>query len=760
MRRTINGGVVKRVEDPRLITGQGNYLGDIHIEGERWMVPVRSDIPHGLIVSVDTEEALSMPGVVAVFTHSDFPDSLMPTNAPEQSEITRRPLITGDRVRFVGDIVAVVIAESAAQAHDAAELVWADYEILEAVLSPEDAIQDDAPLLFPELGTNQVYDRGEEIADLHAAADVVIKSRVIHQRIAAIPLETSNALSAPRPDGGVDVWAGSQQVHGHRNAFGAALGIDRSLVHVKVPDMGGGFGAKIYCYPEQVLTAAIALQLGCPIRWEESRTENLRAMTHGRAQIHDVEVGATRDGRITSLRVHVIQDAGGYQIFGSYMPEFVRRMASGPYDIPQIEFRWKAALTNTTPIHAYRGAGRPEATVDLERMVDLIAAELEMDPVDVRRRNFIQPEQFPHTTATGELYDTGEYERALDIALDNAGYPDLRREQSERRNAKARWQLGIGVTSYVEVTAPGGRKDWGAVDVATDGIVTIYSGALSHGHGHETTFAQVVSELLKVPITDIRFVQGDTDQIVRGGGTMGSRSLQMAGTAIYRAGETVLDKARHIVAHRAEASVEDVVQFNNGRIGVAGVPDTGLTLGEIAALANDPTALPDEMEPGLSAEDTWVQGEASFSFGTHVSVAEVDTETGEVRLLKHVSCDDCGNIVNQMVVDGQIHGGVAQGIGQALFEEVRYDEDANLTTGNLTGYLIPTAASLPDIEIAHTTTPTDQNVLGAKGVGEAGTIGATPAVAGAVMDAIRHLGIDQIEMPLTPAKVWTAIHTN
>ncbi len=480
-------------------------------------------------------------------------------------------------------------------------------------------------------------------------------------------------------------------------------------------------------------------------------------MTHGRAQIHDVQVGATRDGRITSLRVMATQDAGAYPVYGAYMPNFTQRMASGPYDIPRIEFRWRSAVTNTTPVHAYRGAGRPEATVDLERIIDMLAAELDLDPADVRRRNFIEPEQFPFTTATGELYDSGDYAAALDRALDLVDYASIRTEQQRRRDAGVRRQLGIGIGSYVEVTAPGGRKDWGRVEVADTGKVTIYSGASSHGHSHETTFSQIVADLLKVPIEDVAFVQGDTDVIVRGGGTMGSRSMQMAGTALFRAGRSVLEKARAIVAHQAEASIDDVVQFDDGRIGITGVPDTGRTLGEVAVLAAEPGMLPADTEPGLEAEDVWIQEEATFAFGTHVSVAEVDTETGDVRLVSHIAVDDCGTIFNRMVVDGQVHGGVAQGVGQALLEEFRYDESANPTSGNLTSYLMPTAVSLPSITIDHTETPTPQNALGATGIGEAGTIGATPAVMNAVLDAIRHLGVDHLDMPLTPAKVWGAI---
>ncbi len=757
---TIHGASVKRIEDPRLIRGEGTYLANRTVEGQLWMLPVRSDVPHATVTSVDTEAASTMPGVVAIYTHADFAGHLMPIDAPKQPESTRRPLIT-DRARFVGDIVAVVVAESPEQARDAADVVWPEYDLLDAVVDVGAAFEDGAPVLFPELGTNAIYHRGtDRIEDLHSDAEVVVRGRIVHQRVAAMPLEPNNALSIPRPDGGVDVWAGTQQVSGHRNAISTALGIDRDLIHVKVPDMGGGFGAKIYCYPEQALTAAIALRLQRPVRWQESRSENLKAMTHGRAQSHDVEIGATRDGRITSLRVMATQDAGAYPVYGAYMPNFTQRMASGPYDIPRIEFIWRSGVTNTTPVHAYRGAGRPEATVDLERIIDMLATELGLDPADVRRRNFIRPEQFPYTTATGELYDSGDYAAALDRALELVDYEAVRTEQRRRRDAGDRHQLGIGIGSYVEVTAPGGRKDWGRVEVAETGKVTIYSGATSHGHSHETTFSQIVANVLKVPLEEVAFVQGDTDVIVRGGGTMGSRSMQMAGTALLRAGQSVLEKARAIVAHQAEAAIDDVLQFDDGRIGIRGVPDTGRTLAEVAVLAADPALLPADTEPGLDAEDIWIQEEASFAFGTHISVAEVDTDTGDVRLVSHVAVDDCGTIFNRMVVDGQVHGGIAQGVGQALLEEFRYDESANPTSGNLTSYLLPTAVNLPPITIDHTETPTPQNALGAKGIGEAGTIGATPAVMNAVLDAIGHLGVAHLDMPLTPSRVWHAINSS
>ena len=756
MGRSIIGAAVKRTEDPRFITGAGNYLGDIDVEGALWMIPVRSDVPHGLLAAVDTSDARSAPGVVDVYVAGDLDIGLMPVGAPGLGDPTRRPTIATDRVRFVGDIVAVVVAETKQAGVDAADLVWPEIDPLPAVSDPEASAADDAPILFPDLGSNIIYDRGKPDDSVLAGAEVTVETRVVNQRVAAVPLESNGALARPRDDGGVDIQLGSQSAHAHKRSLSTVLGLDSSLVHVKVPDVGGGFGAKIALYPEQALCAAISRHLGRPVRWEESRRENLLAMSHGRAQISDVRLGATRDGVITGMSIRVTQDGGAYPLFGSYLPEFSRRMAVGPYAIPQVEFLWRSVLTNTTPVHAYRGAGRPEATMALERAIDQLADELGLDPAEVRRRNFIAPDAFPHVTAVGERYDSGDYETALDLALKVGGYAEARQEQARRRETGDRVQLGVGVSSYVEITAGAGREDWGAVEVDPDGSATIFSAALSQGHGHETTFPQIVSELLKIPRDQIRFVQGDTDLVPSGGGTMASRSLQIAGSSVLAAGEKALHKARTVFAFHNEAPLDDVVQLDDGRIGVVGAPSTAMTLGEIARVAADPSNLADDMEPGLRGEGVWEQEEATFPFGTHVSVVEVDTETGEVRVLQHIACDDAGVILNRLVVDGQVHGGVAQGIGQALFEEFRYD-DGNPLTSNLTTYLIPSAGTLPPFTIDHTETETPENPLGAKGIGEAGTIGSTPAVVNAVIDALSPFGIRHLDMPLTAGKVWEAI---
>jgi len=758
LRGSILGAEVRRTEDPRFITGTGRYLDDMTIEGALWAVMVRSTVPHAMLTSVDTDAATDMPGVVGVFTASDLDLGPLPKAAPGATDDTRRPLLAGDRVRFVGDLVAVVVAETPQQGLDAAEAVWPDYDMLPPVTTPAEATAEGAPLLFPELGTNVVLEGGTDVQDdVIADAEIVVRVELENQRLAAVPLEPNNALAVPRDDGGVDVWLGSQGAHGARNTLSRTLGVDRDLIHVKVPDMGGGFGAKINVFPEQALVVALAMKLGRPVRWQEGRGEGMLAMSHGRGQYHTVELGADRDGLIQGLRWRVTQDAGAFPLYGAYLAHFTQRMAAGSYRIPRIDFRWQAVLTNTTPIDAYRGAGRPEAALTIERLVDMLAAELQADPAEVRRKNFIGADEFPFITATEERYDSGDYGAALDLALDLSGYVELRAEQTRRRARGDRLQLGIGISSYVEVTAPGGRKDWGKTEVTPEEVV-VYSGAVSHGHSHETTFAQIAAETLGVPLERIRFVQGDTDLVVSGGGTMGSRSLQMAGSAVMRSSKAVLEKARRVIAHMWEAAPEDVVVFDGGSLGIAGMPDQALSLFEIAQHAADPDNLPPDEEPGLMAEDRWSQEEATVPFGTHVSVVEVDTDTGDVRVLRHIACDDCGTIFSPMVVDGQVHGGVAQGIGQALWEGMRYDPDGNPLTANLTTYLIPSATTLPLIEIDHTQTTTDQNPLGAKGIGEAGTIGSTPAVVNAVHDALRPWGVQHLDMPITPSKIWDALN--
>ena len=755
---SILGGVVKRAEDPRFVKGEGLYVSDVEADGALWMVPVRSTIAHGTLESVDVTDAKEADGVVDVFVGGQLNMTPMPVGAPRLGEGFQRPAIAVEKVRFVGDIVAVVVAESRVAAVDAASLIWPDIDPLEAITDPIAAQADDAPLLYPDHGSNLIYDRGETDESVLADAEVVVEARVVNQRLAPVPLETNGALARPRPDGGVDLWAGSQSVASQRTLLSRVLKLDPDKVRVIAPDIGGGFGAKISLYPEQALCAAIAIELGRPVRWEETRTENFVAMGHGRAQTTTVRLGATREGVATGITLEVLQEAGAYPQFGGYLPAISKQMAVGPYAIPKVEFRWKSVVANTTPVHAYRGAGRPEATMALERAMDLLAAELDLDPAEVRRINFIPANAFPHTTAVRERYDSGDYEAALDLAIDVSGYRELRQEQIQRRQSNERWQMGIGLSSYVEITAGGGREDWSTVTIDPDGSVKVSSGAVSNGQSHETTFPQIVSAILKIPLESITYIQGDTDVVPHGGGTMGSRSLQIAGSAVFAAGERALHKARAIYAFHREAAFDDVVQFDDGAIGVVGVPDSAMTLSELASVAADPSNLADDMEPGLSGDGSFDQEEATFPFGTHVSVVEVDTETGDVRILEHHACDDAGLILNRMVVDGQVHGGIGQGVGQALLEAVSY-ADGNPQTANMTTYLIPSSSTFPAFNIAHTETPTDQNPLGVKGIGEAGTIGSTPAVVNAVIDALKPYGVNHLDMPLTPYRVWSALNS-
>ncbi len=732
-------------------------MDDLEADNALHLRSVRSPIPHGTLNSVDTTDAAQMPGVVAVLTAADFD---LPPNRPTRPAdlATSRPLIATEKVRFVGEIVAVVVAENPVAAADAADLVWADIDPLEAAPTIEHALAA-TDLLYPEIGTNVVHEDGDPAdPDFFTDADVVVEGRFYNQRLAAVPLETSNALAVPESDGTLTAWVSSQNVFGPRNTIAKALGMDRSEVRGRVTDMGGGFGAKFYNYPEQILAAELARRYGRPVRWSETRTENMVAMTHGRAQHQRVTIGAKNDGTITGLRVHVDQDVGAYPTFGVYIPVWTRLMASGVYKIPKIEFYYRDIVTNTMSIHAYRGAARPEAAALLERILDMLADRLDFDPAELRRRNFVAPHEFPYTTPVGARYDSGEYEKALDAALGIAGYDALRAEQARRRTAGDSKLLGIGISSYVEITAPDGQEEWGAAEVHDDGTVTVRVGTSSHGQGHETAFAQVAAAQFKIPYTDVTVIFGDTRLIERGEGTGGSRSLQLGGGAVQEASEKVVVRAKHIAAAHLEASVDDIVVFDGGKVGVKGVPDTGLTWAELVRLSHEEVHMSGEAEGGLAEETVFQQGDATYPFGTHISVVEVDTETGAVQLLRHIAVDDAGEILNRYLMDGQVHGGIAQGAGQALLEEFKYDEWANPLTGNLVSYLIPMSVNLPLFEIAHTVTPTPHNAMGVKGIGEAATIGSTPAIQNAVIDAVRHLGIEHIDMPLTSARVWEAIN--
>lgn len=753
---SILGHPVRRVEDPELLTGASRFTADLPADGALHVVFARSSVAHGRVVGIDVSEARAMPGVVGVFTGDDL--GLPPMASGMVPLSLGRPMMASETVRFVGEILAVVVAETVAQAMDAAEMIVADVDPLPSVVDPVAAAGPEAPVLFAEHGSNVAMDSEFGERDPLDGAEVVVRGRFVNQRLAPVPLETSAALAAPDGAGGLTVWASCQAPHYVRSGLAEPLGLKESQLRVIAPAVGGGFGAKIDLGPEHFMVAALALRLQRPVRWSETRSESMVALWHGRAQVQDVELGATRDGHVTGLRVTVTADGGAYPGMATYLPILTQLMLSGVYRIPKIGGRLLCVATNTTPINAYRGAGRPEAAALIERAMDLLADELSMDPAELRRRNLIPTDAFPYTTASGATYDVGDYAAALDEALRLSGYEGLLAEQDARRRSAEVKQLGIGISVYVEVTAYGMGSEFGSVQVHPDGAVTAMTGVSPHGQGHATAFTQLISDTLNVPMEAVTVVHSDTGVVPRGEGTMGSRSAQVGGSAILQAGQAVLEKARRVAAHLLEAGLEDVVLFEDGRIGIAGAPDRAIPWAELAQAALDPDRLPPGMDPGLSAEGDFSQpANGSYPFGAHVAVVEVDTETGKVRLLRMVAVDDCGRIINPLLVEGQVHGGLAQGIAQALYEEVLYDDDGNPMTPSLMAYEMPSAADLPSYETAHTETPTPLNPLGAKGIGESATIGSTPAVQNAVVDAVSHLGVRHIDMPLTPERVWRAI---
>ncbi len=747
---SILGNRVRRVEDPDLLTGRGTYVGNLKIPGMARVAFVRSPVAHARIGGIDVSEAARQPGVIAVLTASDL--GVAPFHGfMVLNQACARPPLATDKVRFVGEPVAMVVAETEAQAEDAAESVVVEYDPLPAAAEMEAAVADGAPLQFEELGTNVVAGMAGAGDPLEGAARVV-RARLENQRVAVMPMEGDAIAAIPGREGDeypMTVYVSTQMPHGFARSVGKVLGFGPDEVRVIAPHVGGGFGAKAGIAAEHAAVIAAARRLDRPLTWVEQRSENLVAMPHGRGQLQWIEMGFDGDGRVTGMRCRVLGDAGAYAGFGGALAIGpTRNMAAGVYDIPRIRYDVAATVTNTTPMGAFRGAGRPEAAEFLERMMDIAAAELGLDPVELRRRNLVAPFGSDHTTAMGTSYDTGDYGRALDEALRAAGYDELRAEQARRRQTGERWQLGIGVSVYVEITAGGGGEEFGAVEVHGDGTATIRVGTSAHGQGHATAFAMIVSDRLGIPIEDIRFVQSDTAAVPRGGGTGGSRSLQVGGSAVLSATDEVLRQARDLAASELEASPDDIVVHDDGRVGVAGVPARALTWAQLASASPDGQL--------AAAVDFKVDG-ATFPFGAHVSVVEVDLETGYVRPLRHIAVDDCGRIVNPLLVTGQQHGGIAQGMAQALWEQMVFDPDGNPLTANLADYAMPSAAEFPSFETSNTETPTHRNPLGAKGIGESGTIGATPSVHNAVVDAVSHLGVRHIPMPCTPERVWRAV---
>ncbi|MDL5160375.1 xanthine dehydrogenase family protein molybdopterin-binding subunit [Actinomycetospora termitidis] len=757
---SILGHPVKRTEDQELITGAGLYTGDLPVEGSLHAVFVRSPIAHGTLGDIDVEEARSMPGVVAIYTAADLDVADRPGLPGVVPDAMARPHLAKGKVRFVGDIVAAVIGETAGQALDAAETVFPDIEPLPAVTGIEEAFAEGAPLLFDEVGSNLAAGAGTgDVEGIFDEADVVVEGKFLNQRVAGVPMEPNACVAEPgTPEGGITLWLSTQTPHGARDALAGDLGLEADQVRVVAPRVGGGFGPKATAYPEYTIAAKAALLLGRPVRWNETRSENMLSMVHGRSQVQWVELGVKRSGKIVGLRASVIGDGGAYPAVGTILPSLTQLLAQGVYDIPAIDFAWKTVVTNTTTVGAYRGAGRPEATQLLERIIDMAADEIGVDPLEMRRMNYLQPEQYPMTSLTGAEYDNADHEKALDAAIQASGYQELLAEQKRRRDAGDRVALGIGVGSYVEVTAPLGLDgEYGSAQAHPDGTFTVMAGTSAHGQGHETAFAQLASSVLGVPMEKVKVVQSDTAVVRSGAGTLGSRSLQTGGSAIHNASQELVSRAREIAAHLLEAAVEDIEHSDDG-FGVRGVAGNTITWQQVATASEDGTGLEDGNGRALREDLDFKQGQSSFPFGTHISVVEVDLDTGMVKPLRHVAVDDCGKILNPMLVAGQQHGGIAQGISQALFERVTFDEDGNPTTGNLASYTIPSAADLCSYEASNTETPTHLNPIGAKGIGESGTIGSTPAVHNAVIDALSPLGVRHIDMPLTPEAVWRAIH--
>ena len=748
MAGSLLGTEVRRVEDPDLLRGRGTYVGNQQLEGALVVAFVRSPFAHALITSIDTTEAAKAPGVVAVYTAEDLGLPALPSFIPLNPQIERYPLAR-DRVRFVGEPVAAVVAESAVAAADAIELVDIDYDPLPVAVDPEEALDPEAPTQFPDLGSNVAAGARDADEDVLAGADVVVRARIENQRLAVAPME-GNAIAVLPQDNGATIYVSTQMPHTFQSMAAGMFGWEPQHVRVIAPHVGGAFGGKVGVIPEHAVAIETARRFGRPVRWAETRSENLQSMPHGRAQVQFAELGLRSDGTIVGLRARVIGDAGAYAGFGGVLALGpTRTMSQGVYRIPKISYAAIAALTNTTPMGAFRGAGRPEAAAMLERLMDMAAAELDLDPAEIRRRNFLSPDQFPYTTLTGASYDSGDYDVPLREALRHAGYEDLRAEQARRIEAGETVLLGIGMAAYVEITG-GGAGEYASVEVGPDGTAAIKVGTSAHGQGHATSFSMIVADMLGIPLENITFLQSDTAQIPRGGGTGGSRSLQIGGSAVRQAGELVLKRARELAASRLEASVEDIVLTSDGQLGVAGVPNASLSWPELAQIAA-------EEGQELVEETDFKPGGATFPFGAHVSVVEVDTETGMVRPVRHVAVDDCGRVLNPLIVRGQQHGGAAQGISQALWEQVSYDEDGNPVTATFADYLVPSAADVPTLEVYNTETPTPRNPLGAKGIGESATIGSTPAVQNAVVDALKHLGVRHVDIPATPQRVWRAI---
>ena len=790
------GKSIKRTEDPRLIKGLAHYVDDVRLPDTLHVAFVRSIYAHARINAIDTTEAANTPGVVAVYTGKDIAEKVGPVPCaaalPDLKVPDYRVLATG-KALFVGHPIAAVVANDRYVARDAADLISVDYEELPVVVDVEQAAQGGA-LVHESFGDNIAYKLTSGEGDIEAAlksADRIVSQKMVHQRLAPIAMEPRGVLARYFPgEEELTVWSSTQIPHLLRTQLAIMIGIPENKLRVITPEVGGGFGSKLNVYAEEALLGWISMQLGKPAKWIESRRENVQATIHGRAQVGTVEVGCKNDGTITGLRYNVVADLGAYhQLLTPAIPTLTGLMLSGAYKIPAIQMNVTGVFTNKMSTDAYRGAGRPEATYVVERVMDIVAAELNMDPVEVRRKNFPKADEFPFHTATGLEYDSGDYDLALDKALDLSGYQSLRAEQ-----AKARGEgklMGIGMSSYVEICAlgpsqamPAGGWESATVRIEPTGKVTVMTGASPHGQGQETSFAQIAADELGVDLNDVTVIHGDTAIVQYGIGTFGSRATAVGGTAVFIAIQKLKEKAAKIAAHMMQCDASSVA-FEAGKysrqtasaaaagtsepvVPVAEAPAgalpepqtngrTGLTIQDIALAAHIAKELPPDTEPGLSATYFFEPKNFTFPFGTHICVVEIDKETGEVKIVKYVAVDDCGKVINPMLVDGQVHGGIVQSIGQALYEEVVYDDQGQLVTGELMDYALPKASQLPWLETDRTETPSPVNPLGVKGVGEAGTIGATPAIVNAVVDALSPYGVKHLDMPVRPEKVWQII---
>ena len=749
----IIGTRVVRTEDPALLTGHGTFVDNLHIDGAAHVVYVRSQMAHARIVGIDSSEAREAPGVLGVFIASDIELGPFPLDLPFLPSNFARSALAADTVRYVGEPIVAVVADTREQATDAAQIVIVDYDVLPSAVTVTQALTDEV-LLFPESGTNVCVRMASPAPVDFSSCEVVVSANIINQRVAPAPMEARVSASRWEADGRLTHWQAGQGAHPIQERLCEWYGLPASQVHVITPDVGGGFGAKAFNYPEETLVPWLARAVGRPVRYTETRSESMNGLGHGRAQTQHLTIGGSRDGRVSAYELRVVQDAGAYPRMGAFLPFMTKMMLTGVYDIAVADLDATGVLTNTVPTVAYRGAGRPEAAAAIERAMDLFAAEIGMDPVDVRRLNLIASDRFPFTTVTGTTYDSGNYEGGLDALLAAVDYRALRAEQQLRRDRGDILQLGIGVSVYVEVTAMSGGGELGQVEVTPsptgDGVaVRVITGTTPYGQGHRTTWAMLVADKLGVPMDSITVIHGDTDLVARSSITGGSRSVQLGGTNVARAAEVVVDQARKIAARLLEADAADVV-VTDGVFHVVGAPAISRTWADVVASASVSNTT-------LFGEGDFSQVGGTFPSGAHMAVVELDTETGRAVLQRLVAVDDAGRIINPLLAEGQVHGGLAQGVAQALFEEVIYDEDGNPLTSNFADYAIPSAAELPSFQTVHAETASPLNDLGAKGIGESGTIGATPAVQSAVIDACAHLGVRHIDMPCTAQRVWAAI---